>query len=386
MDKITYLAELAEGLARWVPERERQDILRYYAEYFEEAGPGKEGDVIAELGDPWALSCRLAVEGGYVTQEAANSWTPPRKKTKVWPFVLAGAMACVAIVAVSVGMMASRIGRVVGGFVGGSAANQALVEEDPDYAWAVPIIPHEPGVAYIEGEEMSDGIWSMEDGNLDAFDSVDVEISLGNITITGGEDYTLAIQQSGDLGGYRLNWSVEDGTLKIRDGSEGGHHIGFEELGTVFGKTAMDVVITVPDTARLGRVTAKSDMGDVFVSDLAAEKVTAETDMGDVQCYEVSGVKKLDLKSDMGDVTIGMGGLEDGVDIDLETSMGTVEANMGCYERDCAYEVKTDMGTVRVNGRDYGSKAEQKGNMPYKLDIEDDMGDVNVYFYTGQGG
>ena len=34
MDKITYLAELAEGLARWVPERERQDILRYYAEYF----------------------------------------------------------------------------------------------------------------------------------------------------------------------------------------------------------------------------------------------------------------------------------------------------------------------------------------------------------------
>lgn len=202
----------------------------------------------------------------------------------------------------------------------------------------------------------------------------------------GGEDYTLAIQQSGDLGGYRLNWSVEDGTLKIRDGSEGGHHIGFEELGTVFGKTAMDVVITVPDTARLGRVTAKSDMGDVFVSDLAAEKVTAETDMGDVQCYEVSGVKKLDLKSDMGDVTIGMGGLEDGVDIDLETSMGTVEANMGCYERDCAYEVKTDMGTVCVNGRDYGSKAEQKGNMPYKLDIEDDMGDVNVYFYTGQGG
>lgn len=73
MDKLTYLAELAEGLARWVPERERQDILRYYAEYFEEAGPDKEGQVVAELGDPWALSCRLAVEGGYVTQQAADS-------------------------------------------------------------------------------------------------------------------------------------------------------------------------------------------------------------------------------------------------------------------------------------------------------------------------
>ena len=31
MDKLTYLAELAEGLARWVPERERQVIyLRYF--------------------------------------------------------------------------------------------------------------------------------------------------------------------------------------------------------------------------------------------------------------------------------------------------------------------------------------------------------------------
>ena len=72
MDKITYLAQLAEGLARWVPERERQDILRYYAEYFEEAGEEREAEVVAELGDPWALSSRLAVEGGYVSQEAGT--------------------------------------------------------------------------------------------------------------------------------------------------------------------------------------------------------------------------------------------------------------------------------------------------------------------------
>lgn len=76
MDKITYLAQLAEGLARWVPERERQEILRYYAEYFQEAGEDREAEVVAELGDPWALSSRLAVEGGYVSQEGANAWRP----------------------------------------------------------------------------------------------------------------------------------------------------------------------------------------------------------------------------------------------------------------------------------------------------------------------
>ena len=91
MDKLTYLAELAEGLARWVPERERQDILRYYAEYFEEAGEEREAEVVAELGDPWALSCRLAVEGGYVSAQQAENWTPPKRKK--WPWVLAATLA-----------------------------------------------------------------------------------------------------------------------------------------------------------------------------------------------------------------------------------------------------------------------------------------------------
>lgn len=40
----------------------------------------------------------------------------------------------------------------------------------------------------------------MEDGCLEAFRAIDANISMGNITITGGEDYTLFIQQSGNLG------------------------------------------------------------------------------------------------------------------------------------------------------------------------------------------
>lgn len=207
MDKITYLAELAEGLARWVPERERQDILRYYAEYFEEAGADREGEVVAELGDPWALSCRLAVEGGFVTQEAANRWTPPKKKKRSVEIV-----ACVAIVmivvAVAVASLASNVGRLVGGFVrGGSALNQATVVEGTDFGEAY--VYSEPDVEFIESFDMTGGFWSMEDGDLDVFWAIDAEISLGDIIITGGEDYTLAIQQSSNLGGYRLNWEIQ---------------------------------------------------------------------------------------------------------------------------------------------------------------------------------
>ena len=381
MDKITYLAELAEGLARWVPERERQDILRYYAEYFEEAGPGREGEVISELGDPWALSSRLAVEGGYVTQEAANSWTPRQKKRKVWPFVAAGCAIFLVVAMVPVAILTSLTGNWFG-FSANRASNgeidQVTVVEGTDYAYEQ--IPNEPGVAYIEDENMTSGFWTMEDGCLDAFTSIDADISLGDITVTEADDFTLFIQQSNSLGGYSVKWEVKDGVLVIRDGGGSGHHVGLDGLGDLIDGDAVTVGITVPDGAELDKIGVKTDMGCVYVASVAAGKITAESDMGDIECYSEHKVKKLDLKTDMGDVVLGIEELESGADIDLETSMGQVEANLGCYERDCAYEIRTDMGNVSVNGMSRGSKAEQKGNMPYKLDIEDDMGDVNVYF------
>ena len=89
MNKEEFLQQFWKNLIH-VSDAEREDAVRYYTEYFEEAGPDREAEVVAELGDPWALSCRLAVEGGYVTWEQANSWTPPKKKK--WPWIMAAAV------------------------------------------------------------------------------------------------------------------------------------------------------------------------------------------------------------------------------------------------------------------------------------------------------
>ena len=252
MDKLTYLAELAEGLARWVPERERQDILRYYAEYFEEAGPDREAQVVAELGDPWALSCRLAVEGGYVTQREAESWTPPRRKK--WPWVLAGTLVCVAVVGMSVAYASAQIGRLVGRFVGQEAEQTAVVEA-VDNAQFGTAYEHDPvgsdsGAVYQEDEgnkAAGEGFWSQEDGCLNAFSGIDAEISFGGITVTAGSDYSLSITRVGDLGGYELKWKIEDGRLKIQDARPGGFQM---NLNGLVGEHSLNVSITVPDHVR----------------------------------------------------------------------------------------------------------------------------------------
>lgn len=390
MDKITYLAQLAEGLARWVPERERQEILRYYAEYFQEAGEDREAEVVAELGDPWALSSRLAVEGGYVSQEGANAWRPRQTRRKVWPVVTVAVVAVVAIVAMSAAYAASLFGRVVGqavavredeiGWIDSGMGITVVEDEEIRIGQVVPI-PSEAPVAYIGSEG---GFWSMADGYLEPFDEIDVDAGIANVTVTSGDDYTLCISSDATLGGYSLRWEVKDGKLKIRDSGSAGHVTinNWDDFKNMFGidASAMDVVITVPEGAVQNKLKVKTGLGDVFISGLEmGKKLEAETGLGDVQCYEVRTRDEVKLETGMGDVTLAVDEAYSGAEYDLKTGMGTVEASLNGYETDWKYEAKTGMGTVTVNGADRGAKAERKGGS-YELEAETGMGDVNLYF------
>ena len=52
MTSREYLEALGEALSTLVPDRERSETLRYYEEYFEEAGPEREAELMEELGSP----------------------------------------------------------------------------------------------------------------------------------------------------------------------------------------------------------------------------------------------------------------------------------------------------------------------------------------------
>ncbi len=190
------------------------------------------------------------------------------------------------------------------------------------------------------------------------------------------------------MSGYTVKWEIQGDTLKIRDGSSGGAHVGLDGLGNLMssGQKGLDVIITVPEGNVLQKVTAKTDFGNVYLANLDVEvKVTAKTNMGNVDGYELRTPEKVELKTDMGNVTFGMDEvLYAGVEIELKTNLGDVEANMACYEEDCEYDLKTDLGQVSINSEDRGSKAKQKGNKLCKLDAGSDLGNVAVYFYDSR--
>ncbi len=68
MNRIEFMTELA-ALLQDVPQEERRDAMKYYNDYFDDAGEENEQQVIAELGDPAKVAATIKADLGSFTGE-----------------------------------------------------------------------------------------------------------------------------------------------------------------------------------------------------------------------------------------------------------------------------------------------------------------------------
>ena len=89
MNRNDYMAALRRALSI-LPEEERASALRYYEEYFDDAGPENEGRVIADLGDPQTVAAQILADYRELTavppqQDAPPQDAPPRRRWRGIP-------------------------------------------------------------------------------------------------------------------------------------------------------------------------------------------------------------------------------------------------------------------------------------------------------------
>ena len=95
MKKEEYLNELSHALKN-ITDEEREDILQYFHEYFDDAGEENEEQIIAELGPPKKLAARLRAESTY--EDARKNPKSAKKSFRaVWVSVGAVCAAPVAL-------------------------------------------------------------------------------------------------------------------------------------------------------------------------------------------------------------------------------------------------------------------------------------------------
>lgn len=87
MNREDFMKELVAKLSR-LPEEERLAAIAYYEEYFDEAGPNKEAEVIRELGNPSDIAKQLMAD--FVVREAeVTSMKPKQSFETVWIIIAA---------------------------------------------------------------------------------------------------------------------------------------------------------------------------------------------------------------------------------------------------------------------------------------------------------
>ncbi len=119
MNKNEFLSQLERFLSD-LPEEERREAMEYYVEYFDEAGPEREVDVLKEFGSPKGVADRIheeLAEKGLIVYDPDAANKQDEKKTDGWKIaciVLLCVLAAPIAIPLAAGLVAAIIG-VIGG-------------------------------------------------------------------------------------------------------------------------------------------------------------------------------------------------------------------------------------------------------------------------------
>lgn len=248
-----------------------------------------------------------------------------------------------------------------------------------------------PGVFFssgVSGRAVESREGYLEDLSLAPFDSLDVDVDMGDVTVVTGADYGVSLNWRGH--NYTMSYELDGDTLEVR-GAGHGVNLNLGDLNNYGGA----VVIYVPEGVRLERAEFALGMGDLSVAEVQVRTLSVDSDMGSV---DLTGVwaERMDLQENMGDIT--GTGLEvtreltadnDMGDIylegdlrgtlDIDDNMGGVDLFLSGAEREYSYELGVGMGSIYVNGEERRGSVSHSGG-ENTLEADNDMGDITLNF------
>lgn len=341
MDKNAYLKELSRHLSRRMPEREREDTLRWYEEYFQEAGPEREAEVIKELGSPETVARRVAEEGG---------WTQEKGRGRRRGMAVGIAAAAVLLIAV---LCAGIWGALLRTAPDDPAASPGVStgQQDPDGTHGVPPQTDSPAPAPDPGPSQNPG-GSPEPGPgqsqnpggnpvqaLDAFTEIETQVAVGDVIIRRGTEFQIEVAFEGTVRGepYRIEYEVTDGSLHIVSFPK--HHN--DNDGDCSGK----VLVTVPENTALEEIKISLGAGDVTLCELSVDEAELETGVGDLSVIDTAA-GEVELNTGVGDVEIS--GIPAAA-MELTTGVGNVTARLDCTPEECSWMLTSGVGPIQVD-------------------------------------
>lgn len=267
------------------------------------------------------------------------------KRFMKWCLILAGVL------------LVTGIGlHVAGAVMGGRAESNSYFARRWDSVsdhW-LGVLPRLEEIAGLERE-----MQQVSDEELTNIHAIEVDIDYGDIGIAPqvNNKETFSVFLFWNLRGYELNYTVENGILKVSDESWGRHFWGGSN-------SECSVLIRVPEWAVLNELDLSTDLGDVFVSgaSIIVNEADLSTNLGDVSWSDTHCIQELDAGTDLGDVSI----------------------TMPWGRENYYWELETDLGEVTVDGAAQGGDvvggSSRGGTGDCFISASSNLGDVGLYF------
>ena len=225
---------------------------------------------------------------------------------------------------------------------------------------------------------------------LDAFESVDVDCTLGKVEIVEGDTFFVEYELYGD---EVPSISVEDKTLKIK--SKSGTEI-FSGVGinnnrvyvnitgffNIVGDKKGGIKITVPKDTKMKNVSVKTDCGIIKLEDVTCTDAILKNDVGNI-IISNTALSKANITSDTGNVKLigleasqvkveddtGNLNVEDSTIEELKVSLNTGNAKL---RNDLLKNVNIKCDTGNVTGAIKGNATE------YNMELKTNTGNITI--------
>lgn len=180
--------------------------------------------------------------------------------------------------------------------------------------------------------------------------SLDFSANAGIFTVVRGENFGIATNAD------TVNYELTDGCLKIAN-TTSTSFMSFEDV-------AVEIIVTIPERS-FKEVKFSLNAGEFYADDIIADKFTFDMNAGEAVLNNISAITTADISINMGECTFN--------NSELSNSKINMDAGEMTFE-ECKLtgenNINLDLGEVSITL--LGKRSD------YKLDIENDFGEVNV--------
>lgn len=217
--------------------------------------------------------------------------------------------------------------------------------------------------------------------DLSAFDKIEIDTSVMDVTVNTGDTYHLEYDclayLKPDMSVKGRTFSLEQPEVRWPGSNNKCSMILTVPTGTVLNST--DISSNVGNISMYniesGDITVDADVGDITVESCSFESSDIQGNVGNINA-RTSNLGKFSAETDTGDIKIETCEFKD---IDIYNDVGDVKLDTNNIDIS-GYEIdlSTDVGSVHYNGKNHKKYYYQpaSGSSSYSIEIETDIGDV----------